>query len=139
MDTTDAIDTTNAIDAAGELDAAGALDLFPDAAVGTLRRFRPDSSAVRFAVRLAGRPGTVTRLAGGLAGGLAKVAAGRSTRPPRRPPRPAAPAASQIPRGPGTRCSDASFRLTWPSGGPPRNCSLTPSWTGGTTSASSSS
>ena len=85
MDTTDAIGTTNAIDAAGELDAAGALDLFPDAAVGTLRRFRPDSSAVRFAVRLAGRPGTVTRLAGGLAGELAKVAAGSSTiTPPRR-------------------------------------------------------
>src|ERR1039457_6739562 len=84
MDTTDAIDTTNAIDAAGELDAAGALDLFPDAAVGTLRRFRPDSSAVRFAVRLAGRPGTGTRRAGGRAGELAKVAAGSSTIPPPR-------------------------------------------------------
>jgi len=85
MDTTDAIDTTEVIDAAGELDAAGALDLFPDATLGTPRSFRPDSSAVRYAVGLAGRPGTVARRAGALTGELAKVAAGTSTiAPPRR-------------------------------------------------------
>ena len=56
-----AIDATEAIDAAGELDAAGALDLFvPDAALGTLERHRPDPSVVRYATRLASRPGTVT-------------------------------------------------------------------------------
>jgi polyhydroxyalkanoate synthase len=85
MDTTDAIDTANAIDAAGELDAAGALDLFPDAALGTtVRGFRPDSSSVRYAVRLARRPGAVTRRAGVLAAELAKVAAGTSAIAPAR-------------------------------------------------------
>jgi poly[(R)-3-hydroxyalkanoate] polymerase subunit PhaC len=79
MDTTDAIDTTEVIDAAGELDAAGALDLFPDATLGTPRSFRLDSSAVRYAVGLAGHPGAVARRAGALTGELAKVAAGTST------------------------------------------------------------
>ena len=62
----------DATDAAGELDAAGALDLFlPDAALGTLRRFRPDTSVVRYAARLASRPGD---------GGPAGRQAGRGTR-----------------------------------------------------------
>ena len=68
-----------ATDAAGELDAAGALDLFlPDAALGTLRRFRPDTSMVRYTARLASHPGTVTRRAGQLAADLAGIAAGKS-------------------------------------------------------------
>ena len=68
-----------ATEAAGELDAAGALDLFlPDAAVGMLRRFQPDSSAVRYAVRLASRPGVVTKRAGALATELGKIAVGTS-------------------------------------------------------------
>ena len=75
----------DATDAAGELDAAGALDLFlPDAALGSLRRFRPDSSMVRYAARLASRPGTVTRRAGQLAADLARIAAGSSEIAPQR-------------------------------------------------------
>ena len=75
----------DATDAAGELDAAGALDLFlPDAALGTLRRFRPDTSMVRYAARLARRPGTVTRRAGQLAAELAGIAAGSSEIAPAR-------------------------------------------------------
>jgi polyhydroxyalkanoate synthase subunit PhaC len=66
-------------DAAGELDAAGALDLFlPDAALGALRRFRPDASLVRYVGRLASRPGMVTRRASKLAADLAGIAAGKS-------------------------------------------------------------
>src|SRR5512135_2440067 len=86
MDTNDAIDVIpDAVDAAGELDSVGALDLFPDATVGMQRRFRPDSSAVRYAVHLAGRPGVVARRAVVLAGELAKIAGGTSTiTPPRR-------------------------------------------------------
>ena len=39
---------------------AGALDLLlPHATVGVLRRFRPDASMTRYALRLASRPGTV--------------------------------------------------------------------------------
>ncbi len=69
----------SSVDAAGELDAAGALDLFlPDAAVGTLRRFRPDSSVVRYAMSLARRPGAVASRAGTLAGELGKIAVGTS-------------------------------------------------------------
>ena len=80
-----AIDATEAIDAAGELDAVGALDLFvPDAALGTLERHRPDPSMVRYATRLASRPGTVTRRALALTAELAKVAAGRSATTPAR-------------------------------------------------------
>jgi len=86
MDTNDAIDVvTDAVDAAGELDAAGALDLFPDATLGMPRRFRPDSSAVRYAIHLALRPGTVARKAGELTAELGRVAAGTSAiAPPRR-------------------------------------------------------
>ncbi len=75
----------DATDAAGELDAAGALDLFlPDAALGTLRRFRPDSSMVRYAARLARRPGTVAWRAAKLAADLAGIAAGSSAIAPAR-------------------------------------------------------
>ena len=43
----------DAADAAGELDAVGALDLFaPDAALGTVRRFRPDGPEVPTALSL---------------------------------------------------------------------------------------
>ncbi len=64
---------------------AGALDLLlPEAALGTMRRFLPDLSALRWAIQLAGRPTTVARRAGTLAGELGKVAVGRSTiAPPR--------------------------------------------------------
>jgi polyhydroxyalkanoate synthase subunit PhaC len=66
-------------DAAGELDAAGALDLFvPDAALGTLRRFRSDTSMLRYAAHLARRPGRVTQRAGKLAAELAGIAVGSS-------------------------------------------------------------
>jgi polyhydroxyalkanoate synthase len=76
---------SGAIDAAGELDAAGALDLFaPDAALGTLRRFRPDSSAMHYVAHLALRPGTVARRAGLLAAELAGIAAGSSPVAPAR-------------------------------------------------------
>jgi hypothetical protein len=69
----------DATDAAGELDAAGALDLFvPDAALGTLRRFRPDTSMLRYAAHLARRPGTVTRHASKLAAELVGIAKGSS-------------------------------------------------------------
>ena len=76
----------DATDAAGELDAAGALDLFlPDAALGALRRLRPDASMLRYAARLARRPGTVARRAGKLAADLAGIATGSSAiTPPRR-------------------------------------------------------
>jgi polyhydroxyalkanoate synthase len=75
----------DATDAAGELDAAGALGLFlPDAALGTLRRFQPDTSAVRYAYRLASRPRTVARRAGQLAAELAGIAAGSSAIAPAR-------------------------------------------------------
>jgi polyhydroxyalkanoate synthase subunit PhaC len=66
-------------DAAGELDAAGALDLFaPHAALGTPRRFQPDTSMLRYAAHLARRPGRMTRRAGRLAAELAGIAAGSS-------------------------------------------------------------
>jgi polyhydroxyalkanoate synthase len=89
----------DATDAAGELDAPGALDLFlPDAALGTLRRFRPDSSVVRYAARLGSRPGTVTRRATQLAADLAGIAVGRSQiAPDRRDRRFADPAWSKNP------------------------------------------
>ena len=75
----------DATDAAGELDAVGALDLFaPDAALGTLRRFRPDSSMMRYAFRLASRPGTVAARYAKLAAELASIAAGSSAITPAR-------------------------------------------------------
>ena len=67
-------------------EAAGALDLLlSDAALGVLRRFRPDAATLRFALRLARRPQTVARRAGALAAELGQVAAGNSAiaAPPR--------------------------------------------------------
>ena len=80
-------------------DAVGMLDLvLPDATLGTLRRFRPDSSMVRYAVRLASRPGTVARRAGKLAAELAGIATGSSAiAPARRDRRFADPAWSENP------------------------------------------
>jgi class II poly(R)-hydroxyalkanoic acid synthase len=58
---------------------AGALDLLlPHATVGVLRRFRPNASMTRYALRLASRPGTVAAQYGKLAAELAGIAAGRS-------------------------------------------------------------
>jgi poly(3-hydroxyalkanoate) synthetase len=58
---------------------AGALDLLlPHATVGVLRRFRPDASMTRYALRLASRPGTVAARSGKLAAELASIVAGRS-------------------------------------------------------------
>jgi polyhydroxyalkanoate synthase len=80
---------SEAAEAAGEFEAAeaaGALDLLlSDAALGVLRRFRPDAATLRLAVRLARRPQTVTRRARLLAAELGKVATGNSTiaAPPR--------------------------------------------------------
>jgi polyhydroxyalkanoate synthase subunit PhaC len=69
-------------EAAGEFaaaEAAGALDLLlSDAALGMLRRFRPDAATLRLAVRLARRPQTVARRARSLAAELGQVAAGKS-------------------------------------------------------------
>ncbi len=57
----------------------GGLDLLlADAALGMWRRFRPDSSAMRFAIALARRPGLAGRQAAWLAVELARVAAGIS-------------------------------------------------------------
>ena len=107
----------DATDAAGELDAVGALDLFaPDAALGTVRRFRPDSSMVRYAFRLASRPRTV------MPRGMPSWPRNSPASPwaVRRSLRSGATAGSQIPRGVGTRCSGAPSRHTWPSRRPPR-------------------
>jgi poly[(R)-3-hydroxyalkanoate] polymerase subunit PhaC len=89
----------DATDAAGELDAPGALDVFgPEAALGTLRRFRPDSSIVRYAARLGSRPGAVTRRASKLATDLVGIAVGKSKiAPERRDRRFAHPAWSKNP------------------------------------------
>jgi polyhydroxyalkanoate synthase len=83
--------TTNNTRPAGEsaepeaTNVAGALDfVLPDAALGTFRRFRPDASMVRYAARLASRPGAVARRAGRLAADLAGVAAGSSAIVPAR-------------------------------------------------------
>ena len=68
--------------------AVGMLDLvLPDATLGTLRRFWPDSSLVRYATRLASRPGTVARRAAKLTAELAGIAKGSSAIAPA-PPRP---------------------------------------------------
>ena len=79
--------------------AVGMLDLvLPDATLGTFRRFRPDSSMMRYAARLACRPGTVARRAGKLAAELAGIAAGSSAiAPARRDRRFADPAWSENP------------------------------------------
>ena len=66
-------------DFADVADAAPALDLLlSDAALGIMRRFRPDGSTLRFGLRLARRPWTVTRRSAALAGELGKIAVGRS-------------------------------------------------------------
>jgi polyhydroxyalkanoate synthase len=75
----------DATDAAGVLDAVGALDPFaPDAALGTLRWFRPDSSMMRYAFKLAGRPGAVAARYAKLGAELASIAAGSSAITPAR-------------------------------------------------------
>ncbi|HEX9354041.1 MAG TPA: alpha/beta fold hydrolase [Streptosporangiaceae bacterium] len=80
--------TTRTPDESAEPEATGAvtmLDLvLPDATLGTLRRFRPDASMVRYAARLASRPGTVARRAGKLAAELAGIAKGSSAIAPAR-------------------------------------------------------
>jgi polyhydroxyalkanoate synthase len=61
------------------VDAAGGLDLLlTDAALGVWRRFRPDSSLLRLAARLAGRPGFTGGEAARLGIELGRIAAGRS-------------------------------------------------------------
>jgi len=81
--TAGAADESAAFEAA---DAAGALDLLlSDAALGVLRRFRPDGATLRLALQLARHPRAVARQAGLLAAELGQVAAGNSaiTAPPR--------------------------------------------------------
>jgi polyhydroxyalkanoate synthase subunit PhaC len=80
-------------------DAVGMLDLvLPDATLGTVRRFRPDASMMRYAARLASRPGTVALRAGKLAADLAGIAAGSSAiAPDRRDRRFADPAWNENP------------------------------------------
>jgi polyhydroxyalkanoate synthase subunit PhaC len=64
-------------DAAGDL--AGALDLLlADGALGVLRRFRPDGSVLRLAIRLARRPQRIAGEAAALGAELARIAGGRS-------------------------------------------------------------
>jgi polyhydroxyalkanoate synthase len=66
-------------DFAEAAESASALDLLlSDAALGTLRRFRPDSSLARFGLSLARRPRTVAQRAVSTGTELAKIAAGRS-------------------------------------------------------------
>jgi hypothetical protein len=66
-----------------EMDAAeqaAPLDaLLVDAALGPLRRFTPDASTARGAVRLARHPRTTGRRIAALGGELAKAVAGTST------------------------------------------------------------
>ena len=71
----------------GATDAAGMLDFYEPGALGMVRRFWPESSMVRYAARLAGRPRTVTRRAGQLAAELAGIAKGSSQIAPQRPDR----------------------------------------------------
>ncbi len=62
---------------------AGALDfLLADAALGVLRRFRPDGSLLRLAAELARRPRLVGGQAATLATELGMIAAGRSAQAP---------------------------------------------------------
>ena len=79
--------------------AVGMLDLvLPDGTLGTLRRFWPDSSMVRYATQLASRPGTVARRAAKLTAELAGIATGGSAiAPARRDRRFADPAWSENP------------------------------------------
>jgi polyhydroxyalkanoate synthase subunit PhaC len=65
--------------------AAGSLDfLLPDATVGPVSRFRPDSSLARWAFRLATQPGTVARQAVKLSADLTSIALGSSEIAPAR-------------------------------------------------------
>ena len=75
------------------------LDLvLPDGTLGTLRRFWPDSSMVRYATQLASRPATVARRAASLTAELAGIATGGSAiAPARRDRRFADPAWSENP------------------------------------------
>jgi polyhydroxyalkanoate synthase subunit PhaC len=60
-------------------ESAGALDLLlSDAALGVLRRFRPDASMLRWGVALARNPEIVVRQATGLLSELGKIASGGS-------------------------------------------------------------
>ncbi len=79
--------------------AVGMLDLvLPDATLGTLRRFVPDSSLVKYVTQLASRPGTVARRAAKLTAELAGIATGSSAiAPARRDRRFADPAWSENP------------------------------------------
>jgi class II poly(R)-hydroxyalkanoic acid synthase len=61
------------------VDDVGGLDLLlSDAALGVLRRFRPDSSTLRFASAIARRPRLLADQAAQLGTELARIAAGRS-------------------------------------------------------------
>ena len=61
------------------VDAAGGLDLLlTDAALGVMRRLRPDSSLLRLAAGLARRPQLVGRQAARLGSELGRIAVGRS-------------------------------------------------------------
>ena len=60
------------------------LDFYEPGALGMVRRFWPESSLVRYAARMAGRPRTVTRRAGQLAAELAGIAKGSSPIAPQR-------------------------------------------------------
>jgi polyhydroxyalkanoate synthase len=81
--------TTQQASAAGQVGAetaeelAAPLDfLLTAAATGPLHRFRPNSSWVRLAGKLAAQPGTVARRTTDLAGQLARIAIGGSDRAP---------------------------------------------------------
>jgi poly[(R)-3-hydroxyalkanoate] polymerase subunit PhaC len=70
-------------DFADVADATPALDLLlSDAALGVLRRFRPDSSMLRFGLQLASQPGVVARRSAALISELRQIAAGTSALSP---------------------------------------------------------
>jgi polyhydroxyalkanoate synthase len=83
----------------GAANAVGLLDFYlPDAALGTLRRFRPDASVARYVARLAGRPQAVGRRIGTLTAELANIVKGSSeVAPHKRDRRFSDPAWSQNP------------------------------------------
>jgi polyhydroxyalkanoate synthase len=66
-------------DFADVAEAAPALDLLlSDAALGVMRRLRPDGSALRFGWQLASQPGLLARRSAALAGELGRIGAGQS-------------------------------------------------------------
>jgi len=69
--------TDDAVDAAGGLDL-----LLTDAALGMLRRLRPDGSLLRLAAGLARRPGVVAGRTAALGVELARIAMGQSQKAP---------------------------------------------------------